>query len=90
LVCGIPKLSIWYSVCRNYKISYFKAFFFAKEVSVLKRKKKTSPPWIIPFFIEAQISLIKHVTLEEDHMKTWLGTLIITGLALKVSTPYIT
>jgi hypothetical protein len=30
------------------------------------KEKKTSQPWIIPFFIEAQISLIKHVTLEED------------------------
>ena len=40
----------------------------------LEKKKKTSRPWIIPFFIEAQISLIKHVTLEKDHVKkTWLS-----------------
>jgi hypothetical protein len=36
-----------------------------------EKKKNPSKPWIIPLFIEAQISLIKHVTLEEDHMRTW-------------------
>ena len=37
------------------------------------RKTNLKRKWIIPFFIEAQISLIKHVALEEDHMKTWLS-----------------
>ena len=56
------------------------------KVKKLEKKKKTSRPWIIPFFIEAQISLIKHVTLEEDHMKTWLSfnRLIIKNSFMKV------